>query len=80
MGFLGGLLGVLLWFALLRYANPMFWISPLVPWSLVAATIALVQLQKNRILAAASVPSCASAEQVAIVGSSIGDAASVSAD
>ncbi|MGO9643102.1 MAG: phosphatase PAP2 family protein [Candidatus Acidiferrales bacterium] len=54
IGFLAGLLGTLLWFVLLRYATPFFWFSPLVPWSLVVATVALAQTQKNRILRAAN--------------------------
>jgi len=53
-GFLGGLLGTLLWFALLRYANAFFWYSPLIPWSLVVATIGLAQSQKDRTLRAAN--------------------------
>jgi hypothetical protein len=60
-GFLAGLLGTLLWFALLRYATPIFWYSPLIPWSLVVATIGLVQSQKNRTLSAANAHSPAAA-------------------
>lgn len=30
---------VLTWFGLLRYASSIFWLSPAVPWSLVAATV-----------------------------------------
>jgi len=79
-GFLGGLLGVFLWFALLRCANPMFWISPLIPWSFVVATITLAQAQKNRILAAASVPARAPAERAASARPAVDDAVSVAGD
>ena len=34
-----GLCMTLLWLALLRFANRMFWVSPLVPWLLVASTV-----------------------------------------
>jgi hypothetical protein len=43
---LGGTLG---WFAVLRYATKMFWTSPVVPWALVAATIALVVLRQIKL-------------------------------
>jgi hypothetical protein len=43
---LGGTLG---WFALLRYGTKMFWTSPIVPWALVAATIALVCLRQMKL-------------------------------
>ncbi len=36
-----GLGGVLLWFALLRWENPIFWVSPVVPWGACAVTIGL---------------------------------------
>jgi hypothetical protein len=44
-----GLGGTLAWFALLRYATKMFWTSPLVPWGLVAATVALVVLRQMKL-------------------------------
>ena len=37
---LGGLLMTLAWFALLRFAHPLWWISPAVPWGFMAATVA----------------------------------------
>lgn len=45
-----GLVLVLLWLAGLRFANRLFWTSPVVPWSLVAATIALVELRRRKLL------------------------------
>jgi hypothetical protein len=33
--------GTLVWLALLRFAPSLFWISPIVPWSMVVVTIAL---------------------------------------
>ncbi len=36
-----GLGGVLLWFALLRWENHIFWVSPVVPWGACAVTIGL---------------------------------------
>jgi hypothetical protein len=64
IGFFGGLLGTLLWFALLRHATPFFWFSPLVPWSLVVTTVALAQTQKNRVLRAANPRPCVANELV----------------
>jgi hypothetical protein len=64
IGFLGGLLGTLLWFVLLRYATPLFWFSRVIPWGLVVATVALAQAQKNRILSAAALQPRASRELV----------------
>jgi hypothetical protein len=34
-----GLSTVLIWLSILRFANPLFWISPVVPWILVVGTI-----------------------------------------
>jgi len=50
---LTGLSGTFLWFGLLRYAMPFFWISPAIPWAFVVATIAIVQFRKNCLLRAA---------------------------
>jgi hypothetical protein len=41
MGILFGLLGTLGWLLLLHYATHLFWISPVVPWLLCAATVVL---------------------------------------
>ena len=53
---LGGLAGVLVWIAMLRYANPIFWISPIVPWMLISITIAMSLVVLFRLLAAANRP------------------------
>jgi hypothetical protein len=47
--FVLGLAGTLAWFAALRYATKLFWTSPIVPWALVAATIALVVLRQAKL-------------------------------
>lgn len=49
-----GLAGVLTWFVALRFGNRVFWTSPIVPWSLVIATIALVELRRVELLRSAS--------------------------
>jgi hypothetical protein len=36
-----GGLGTAAWFLLLRFGTPVFWISPVIPWALVAATVAI---------------------------------------
>jgi PAP2 superfamily len=58
-----GLLCTLGWFFMLRYAAQFFWTSPIVPWGLLAATIALTTIRQlkldecNRLLeSAAAVP------------------------
>jgi hypothetical protein len=43
---------VLAWLSILRFANPFFWISPAVPWSLIAATILASVLQQRKLEAA----------------------------
>jgi hypothetical protein len=43
---LGGTLG---WIAMLRYGTELFWTSPIVPWALSAATIALVSLRQAKL-------------------------------
>jgi hypothetical protein len=40
LAFLFGTFASLLWMALVSFATPLFWISPVVPWTLVAVTIA----------------------------------------
>jgi PAP2 superfamily len=44
-GFAFGLGGTLLWLVALRFANRLFWTSPIVPWVLVIATVALAQIR-----------------------------------
>jgi hypothetical protein len=36
-----GLCATLVWLALLRFETPMFWISPIIPWGLIVATLVL---------------------------------------
>jgi PAP2 superfamily len=43
--FLFGIIVTLGWFAALRYFGKFFWTSPLIPWSLAAATVALTILR-----------------------------------
>ena len=43
-----GLLSVLAWFAALRFAPHFFWISPIIPWSACAITVALTIWVKGR--------------------------------
>ena len=47
-----GLFGVLLWFSLLRFATPLFWISPAIPWALSIGTILGSLLQQRKLVAA----------------------------
>jgi hypothetical protein len=41
-----GLGGTLVWLVMLRYGTKIFWVSPVVPWGLVAATVFLTLLQQ----------------------------------
>lgn len=50
---IGGFSGVLIWVGLLRYGHRLFWISPAVPWALVAITITLSLLCAVRLLQSA---------------------------
>jgi PAP2 superfamily len=49
---LWGVSMVLAWLSLLRFANSFFWISPAVPWVLIAATILASVLQQKKLEAA----------------------------
>ncbi len=50
-------LGVTLaWLATLRYGAKLFWTSPIVPWALSAATIAIVYIRQARLDAAVETP------------------------
>lgn len=49
--FLFGLLTTLTWLLLFRYGTRLFWTSPVVPWSLIAGTLALTII-RQRVLAA----------------------------
>jgi hypothetical protein len=44
-----GLGATLTWLALLRLATPLFWISPIVPWGLIIATILLSWIYERRL-------------------------------
>lgn len=44
-----GLSMVLLWLSILRFANPMFWVSPVIPWTLVVVTIVASVLQQRKL-------------------------------
>jgi hypothetical protein len=50
---LAGLGATALWFVLLRYGQPLFWISPAVPWALILGTLALVYWRKAHLIRAA---------------------------
>jgi hypothetical protein len=47
-----GLGATLTWLALLRFGPPLFWISPIVPWSLIVATILLSRIHERGLQAA----------------------------
>jgi hypothetical protein len=44
-----GLLGTLAWFVALRYAANLFWSSPVVPWALAGATVALASVRQSNL-------------------------------
>ena len=45
--FLFGLCGTLAWLLLFRYCTRLFWTSPVVPWTLIAATLALTTIRQG---------------------------------
>jgi hypothetical protein len=45
--FLFGLVSVLGWMLLFRYCTRLFWTSPIVPWSLIAGTLALTSIRQG---------------------------------
>ena len=47
-----GLGATLAWLALLRFTTPLFWISPIVPWGLILATIVLSWISERRLQSA----------------------------
>ena len=49
-----GLGGVLIWLAALRFANRLFWVSPIVPWLCVTATVSLTLLRHAELVQAVS--------------------------
>jgi PAP2 superfamily len=52
--FVLGLGGTLAWLGGLRYANRLFWTTPMVPWMLVIATIALVEIRRRELTLASA--------------------------
>lgn len=56
---LAGLATTLAWLAMLRYGAKVFWLSPIVPWALSAATIALVCILQARLEHVAAAPEVA---------------------
>jgi hypothetical protein len=48
-GFVFGLLGTISWMVMLRYGAKIFWTSPVVPWALVAASVALVSIRQAKL-------------------------------
>jgi len=75
---LGGLAMVLIWFALLRYAPHLFWISPVIPWTMVVATVVATVWLKRR-LAAISVEATAKNKAAPLVDIPAGDPEGVTA-
>jgi hypothetical protein len=47
--FLWGTFATLLWFALLSFATQVFWITPLLPWSMVIATVGVTVVLQRRL-------------------------------
>jgi hypothetical protein len=68
---LGASLG---WMATLRYGTELFWTSPIVPWTLSAATIALVSLRQAKLDTVANLGKLAAAGRSAPAPSPLGDA------
>jgi PAP2 superfamily protein len=58
---LAGLGTTLAWLAMLRYGSKFFWVSPIVPWALSAATIAFVCILQVKLDQVAAAPEVASA-------------------
>src|SRR5580693_8129871 len=50
--FLFGTFVTLIWLALLSYATPLFWISPLIPWAMIVATVSSSVFLWRRLLRA----------------------------
>ena len=48
--FLFGMLATLLWFALLSFGIRFFWISPVIPWAMIVATVVLSLLSARRLM------------------------------
>ncbi len=61
-----GLLMTLAWLALLSFATPLWWVSPVVPWTLVLATIASCFYLERQVTVDTAVEALPPAEDVAV--------------
>jgi PAP2 superfamily len=61
LGALTGLGVTLAWFASLRYGAKIFWISPIIPWTASAATVAFAYVQQAKLGRLASAPEAGAA-------------------
>jgi len=55
VAFLFGAFASLAWMALISFATPLFWISPVIPWAMVIATVSFSSLVMHRLQNAESV-------------------------
>jgi hypothetical protein len=55
VAFLFGAFASLAWMALISFATPLFWISPVIPWAMVIATVSVSSLVTHRLQNAESV-------------------------
>jgi hypothetical protein len=62
------------WMAMLRYGTELFWTSPIVPWALSAATIALVSLREAKLDTVANLREVGAAARSVPEPSPLGDA------
>jgi hypothetical protein len=71
-----GLSMVLLWLSILRFANPVFWVSPVIPWTLVVVTIVASVLQQRKLAEAGAreeaVQACAGPQVASPVAELVG--------
>jgi len=63
IAFLWGIFVTLLWFALLSFATQIFWISPVLPWAMVACTVAVSVVLQSRMQTAIEAATVTPAEQ-----------------
>jgi PAP2 superfamily protein len=75
--FVLGLAGTLAWFGALRYATKLFWTSPVVPWALVAATVALVVLRQAKLNSVVDLGNPSLADSGELASSSAGRSAKI---
>ena len=69
--FLFGTFVTLIWLALLSFSTGFFWISPVIPWTMIAATVAPSILLWHRLLRAGSVEPAALPKAVAAVAGTV---------